>query len=250
MKTEFYTNNSTSPLNLSLSASEHRTIVFAQETGIFLQAEIGLDARLDIFLFNFGGSDIATTTNNINVNLISKNAQANIYGLYLIDKYQKIHNEIEVHHSSPNTYSNQLFKGILDDSSQGKFYGHIFVEKNAQKIEAKQNNRNLLISPKAKFETKPFLEIYADDVKCSHGATVGQLDEQALFYMRQRGMSFATARRLLMTAFASEITTHISAAQMREKIDELVIARLNGNSINSESVICGEQPCGYKCYNC
>ncbi|MDR2684285.1 MAG: SufD family Fe-S cluster assembly protein [Prevotellaceae bacterium] len=250
MKTEIYTNNDTSSLNLSVAASEQRTVIFAQETGVSLQAEIETDAQLDIFLFNFGGSNIAATTNNINVNLVSKNARTNIYGLYLIDKYQKIHNEIEVHHNSPNTYSNQLFKGILDDSAQGKFYGHIFVEKNAQKIEAKQNNRNILISPKAKFETKPFLEIYADDVKCSHGATTGQLDGQALFYMRQRGLSFNAARSLMMAAFASEITAHITSAQTRKKIEELIVARLGGGIVGGGSAVCGEPPCEYKCYNC
>jgi Fe-S cluster assembly protein SufD len=247
---DFFTDNKTQNLKLSLSTGEERTIVFVQEVGVTLQAEVNADAQLDIFLFNFGGSNIAATKNNISINLISKNAQTNIYGLYLIDKHQKIHNEVEVRHNSPNTYSNQLFKGILDDSAQGKFYGHIFVNPQAQKIEARQNNRNILISPKAKFETKPFLEIYADDVKCSHGATVGQLDEQALFYLRQRGLSLRTARHLLMTAFASEITTHITSAQTREKINSLVAARLGYSIGSSTNHNCGEQPCEHKCHNC
>jgi Fe-S cluster assembly protein SufD len=250
MKTEVYTNNSTSSLNLALSASEHRVIVFAQETSVSLQAEINTNAQLDVFFFNFGGSNIAATTNNIDVNLVSKNARANIYGLYLIDKYQKVYNEIKVCHNSPNTYSNQLFKGILDDSAQGEFHGHIFVKKDAQKTEAKQNNCNILISPKAKFETKPFLEIYADDVKCSHGATVGQLDEQALFYMRQRGLSLQVARNLLMTTFASEITKYIICVQTRERINDMIAARLSGGIVSRETANCGGQQCEYKCYDC
>ena len=245
MKTDIYTDNGTSPLNFALSANEHRVVIFAQETGVTMQAKIGTDAQLDIFLFNFGGSNIDSTTNNINIDLISKNARANIYGLYLIDKHQKVYNEIEVYHNSPNTYSNQLFKGILDDSAQGKFYGRIFIKKDAQKTEARQNNHNLLISSKAKCETKPFLEIYADDVKCSHGATTGQIDELALFYMRQRGLSLKTARNLLMTAFASEITSHITSEQTREKIDNMVAGRLSNESIN-----CSGKQCEYKCLDC
>jgi Fe-S cluster assembly protein SufD len=240
-----YTDNKTSELDFSLAARERRTLIFAQEVGVSLQAEVSENAQLDIFLFNFGGSNIAATTNNINVNLVSKDARINIYGLYLIDKYQKIYNEIKVNHNSSNTYSNQLFKGILDDSAEGKFYGHIFVNRQAQKIDAKQNNHNILISPKAKVETKPFLEIYADDVKCSHGATTGQIDNLALFYMRQRGLSFKTARNLLMTAFASEITSHIKSEQIREKIDSMVAGRLSGKSIN-----CSGRQCEYKCLDC
>ncbi len=244
--TNIYTNNNNiNKLHVTLQPDEERTIVFAQDVGVSLTAEVGQGACLNLFLFNFGGSNIAETANNSRLILADRGASANIYGLYLIDKHQKINNEIYIEHKSENTFSKQLFKGILDDSAQGKFYGHIKVDVDAQQVEAKQTNRNLLISPKARFETKPFLEIYADDVKCSHGATIGQLDEEALFYMRQRGLSLDAARQLLMMSFAGEITSQINDLSLRNKLDERIVARLGG-----EKDICGDMDCALNCSSC
>ncbi|MDE6308223.1 MAG: SufD family Fe-S cluster assembly protein, partial [Bacteroidales bacterium] len=134
----------------------------------------------------------------------------------------------KINHNSPEARSRQLFKGILDDSASGRFEGHVLVASGAQKTEAYQTNRNLLLTKKAKFQTKPYLEIYADDVKCSHGATVGQLDEKALFYMRCRGISQATARRLLMYAFAAEVIREIGVAPLEDHLTRLVQRRLHG----------------------
>jgi len=155
-------------------------------------------------------------------------AHADLSGLYLMDRNQHIDNQVFVDHAVPDCTSNESFKGILDDHASGVFNGHILVRKDAQRTNAYQNNKNILISDKAVIDTKPFLEIYADDVKCSHGATVGQLDTEAMFYLRSRGISFENSRMLLMYAFAAEIVNKISIEQLRNRIDDLVKKRLRG----------------------
>lgn len=160
--------------------------------------------------------------------LNGEGAHADILGVYLADKNQHIDNQVYVDHAVPNCTSNELFKGILDDYSRAVFNGHILVRKDAQKTVAYQNNANIILTDKAMINTKPFLEIYADDVKCSHGATVGQLDESALFYIRQRGISEDNARILLMYAFAAEVTQKIKIDSLRERIEDMVKRRLRG----------------------
>lgn len=160
--------------------------------------------------------------------LAGSGANADILGLYLMDRNQHIDNQVFVDHASPDCTSNERFKGILDDHASGVFNGHILVRRDAQRTNAYQNNRNILISDKAVIDTKPFLEIYADDVKCSHGAAVGQLDAESMFYLRSRGISFENARMLLMYAFAAEIVNKISIEQLRNRIDDLVKKRLRG----------------------
>ncbi len=125
--------------------------------------------------------------NNSEVKLAGENSNANIYGVYLMDRNQHIDNQVLIDHSVPQFQSNELFKGILDDHASGVFNGHVIVRKDAQKTNAFQTNKNILLTDKATVDSKPFLEIYADDVKCSHGATVGQLDADAMFYIRSRG---------------------------------------------------------------
>lgn len=148
--------------------------------------------------------------NNIEVALDGQGAHADILGLYLMDKEQHVDNQIKVLHNQPHCTSNELFKGILDDEATAVFNGYIYVARDAQKTNAYQNNNNILLKPEATINTMPFLEIYADDVKCSHGATIGQLDEEALFYLRSRGISKANARLLIMYAFAADIINNIS----------------------------------------
>ncbi|HEX2395781.1 MAG TPA: SufD family Fe-S cluster assembly protein, partial [Bacteroidales bacterium] len=150
-------------------------------------------------------------------------------------------NYILMDHASPNCTSNQLFKGILDDEATGSFNGKILVRQDAQKIQAYQKNNNILLSSTARMNTKPHLEIYADDVKCSHGATVGQLDSEALFYIRSRGISEDEARHLLMYAFANEIVSRISVPILKERIIDLVDKRLRGelSGCNECIVHCG-----------
>lgn len=166
--------------------------------------------------------------NDIHVNLNEPFAEANLNGLYLVDKTQKCNNRIQVRHHATDCKSFQLYKGIMDDESEATFHGHVVVEPDAQRTSAFQTNRNILLTDKAKINTKPFLEIYADDVQCSHGATVGQLDEEALYYLRSRGIGERSARKLLMFAFANEICQHVEIQALKAKLSDMVQRRLNG----------------------
>ena len=155
-------------------------------------------------------------------------AQSFSYGLFLADKWQHIDNYVNVDHAFPHCTSNQLFKGVLDDMSTGAFNGRILVRPDAQGTLAYQKNNNILLSDDARMDTKPQLEIYADDVKCSHGATIGQLDEDALFYLQSRGISKREARLMLMFGFAHEVIQNIKIEPLRERMDNLVMQRLKG----------------------
>lgn len=166
--------------------------------------------------------------NNIHVKLDGQGSHADVLGLYLMDKEQHIDNQIRIDHNVPNCTSNELFKGILDDESSGVFNGFIYVARDAQQTNAYQNNNNILLKDTATINTMPFLEIYADDVKCSHGATVGQLDNEALFYLRSRGISAENARLLLLYAFAADVVNEISIEPLRQRIDDMVKKRLRG----------------------
>lgn len=193
--------------------------------GIDLQADVAAGAGLHTCFCSLNGGSLQ---NEQRIELNGVQAEASALGLYLVDGTQKVYNKVKINHNSPEAHSRQLFKGILDDSASGRFEGHVLVKSGAEKTEAYQTNRNLLLTKKAKFQTKPYLEIYADDVKCSHGATVGQLDEKALFYMRCRGISQATARRLLMYAFAAEVIREVGVAALEDHLTRLVQRRLRG----------------------
>jgi Fe-S cluster assembly protein SufD len=166
--------------------------------------------------------------NNINVLLNDEYCENNLYGLYLTDKTQHISNYTVIDHAKPNCVSNQVFKGVLDDFANGTFTGKVVVRKEAQKTKAFQSNKNILLTDITKIHSQPHLEIYADDVKCSHGATVGQLDENAIFYCQSRGIPKHEARLLMMFAFANEIVKKITVEPLRERIDDLVNKRLRG----------------------
>ena len=155
-------------------------------------------------------------------------AECNSYGLYLTDKWQHVDNFVNVDHAFPNCTSNQLFKGVLDDMSTGAFNGRIMVRPDAQGTLAYQKNNNILLTDDAKMDTKPQLEIFADDVKCSHGATIGQLDGDALFYLQSRGIDKREARLMLMFGFAHEVIQNIKVEALRERMDSLVMQRLKG----------------------
>ncbi len=164
--------------------------------------------------------------NNFYATLAGEGANHDVQGLYLTDMTQHLDNFVLIDHASPHCTSNQLFKGILDDKSTASFTGKIMVRRNAQKTNAFQTNRNILLTDEAKASTKPQLEIYADDVKCSHGATVGQLDKDALFYLRSRGISFEEAQFLLLEAFTREIFSNLRQPALKERVEELVSKRL------------------------
>jgi Fe-S cluster assembly protein SufD len=166
--------------------------------------------------------------NNLHIKMNGEGAESNALGLYIIDKMQHVDNYTIIEHASPNCISNQHYKGVLDDTSTGSFNGKIHVFPDAQKTAAFQTNNNILLSDTAKMNTKPQLEIYADDVKCSHGATVGQLDEDALFYLQSRGIPKDESRLLLMDAFADGVISRIEQTVLQIRIRDLVGKRLRG----------------------
>lgn len=171
----------------------------------------------------------AMIRNNLNIALDGQNCEAYMFGLYMADKKTHIDNHSAVDHQKPHSYSEELYKGILDDHSTGVFNGKIFVRQDAQKTNAYQQNRNILLSDTATINTKPQLEIWADDVKCSHGATTGNLDKEALFYLRSRGIGETEARSLLIKAFAGDILEKIKIDSLKEYVEEIVANRLEKN---------------------
>lgn len=164
--------------------------------------------------------------NNLNIVLEADHCEAHLYGLYFQQGQTHVDNHTTVDNVSPNCFSDELYKGILDDKSTGVFNGKIFVQQPAQKTNAFQSNKNILLSADASVNTKPQLEIFADDVKCSHGCTVGRLDEEGLFYLRSRGVSEKTAKSLLVHAFAIDIIDHIKPDAIRAYVNNLISKRL------------------------
>lgn len=171
------------------------------------------------------GSKIAR--NDINAKLDGENIELHLYGLYLGNDDQHIDNHTFIDHAKPNCESNELYKGILDDKARGVFSGKILVNQIAQKTNAFQSNKSVLLSNDASIDTKPQLEIYADDVKCSHGATVGKLDEQAYFYIRSRGVPAEAARSMLIRAFIDDVITEIKIDPLKEKVNHTIFEHLN-----------------------
>lgn len=165
--------------------------------------------------------------NNLNIELDGQYCEAHMYGLYLPDGRQHIDNHTLADHRQPNSYSNELYKGVLLDQSVGVFNGKVFVRPDAQKTNAYQSCKNVVLSPGAKMNTKPQLEIFADDVKCSHGTTTGQLDDEALFYLRSRGIPKKEALGLLMFAFCEDVLSNIRIEPIREHLEKIVAQKLN-----------------------
>ena len=167
------------------------------------------------------------TKNNLNSQLLGERAEAHFYGLYISANKQLIDNHTLIDHAVANCYSNEFYKGIIGNASHSVFNGRIIVRKDAQKTNAFQSNRNILLSDEATIFTKPQLEIFADDVKCTHGATIGQLDDEALFYLRARGLGEETAKSLLLKAFASDILEKIKITPLRHKLEEQITGRIS-----------------------
>jgi Fe-S cluster assembly protein SufD len=172
----------------------------------------------------------AITRNNVVPVLDAEGCECVMNGLYLGRHTQLVDHHTAIHHAKPNCNSHEFYHGILDGKSQGVFNGKIFVRPDAQKTDAKQTNRNLLLSDEATIHTKPQLEIFADDVKCTHGATVGQLEDEHIFYLRARGIGLEMARRMLVHAFASDIVNRISMEEVRAELDHLFFERFEGSS--------------------
>ena len=181
------------------------------------------DSHYRSFSLAMGG---ALARHNLTARLNGENVETLMYGLYLARGQQVVDNHTAIHHDQPDCRSWEVYKGVLDGHSRAVFNGKVFVKPEAQKTDAKQTNRNLLLSDDAKVDTKPQLEIFADDVKCTHGATVGRLDDIALFYARSRGVPSAIAQLLLTYAFAAEVTSEVVLQPVREELERLVRERL------------------------
>ena len=199
-------------------------------------------ARLNLCTVTLGGEHVR---NNITVRMQGEGGNLEANGLYLIDREQECDNYIFVEHARPHCTSHELYKGIVDDSARARFNGHVLVQDHAVKTEAYMTNRNILLTDKAHVDTRPFLEIYNDDVKCSHGSTIGQLDEHALFYLRSRGIPERTAMTMLSYAFCDEVIRGIAIDSLRDTVGDMVKKRLHGELMPScdECAIRCSMPC-------
>jgi Fe-S cluster assembly protein SufD len=184
-----------------------------------LQIRQGRSANVASHSLLLGGGLVR---NNVHPVLAGEGGECLINGLFVGNGHRHLDNYMKVEHLAPHCESRQFYNGILDEQAHGVFHGRIIVHKDAQKTDAKQTNRNLLLSDSAQIDTKPQLEIYADDVKCTHGATIGQIDESALFYLRARGIDEVQARGLLLYAFAHESLDRMKPGIVRTWLEGLV----------------------------
>ncbi len=184
------------------------------------------ESRVSVHTFSFGGN---ITRNNLNFYHLGERIDSTLKGITIIGDKQHVDHYTLVHHAQPNCESHQNYKCILNDSATGVFNGKIYVEKEAQKTDAFQQNNNILLSDKATINAKPQLEIFADDVKCSHGCTIGQLDETAMFYMQQRGIPQKEAKALLMYAFSNEVIESIKIPELKRRITKIIATKLGVN---------------------
>lgn len=208
------------------SAVEHVSLQREHEDAAHLGAirvRQARDSRYKAHGISLGGR---LTRNDVLAILDGPGADCELNGFYVASDAQHVDNHTTIDHARPQGTSREFYKGVLDDRARGVFSGKVIVRPGAQKTSAQQTNKNLLLSADAEIDSKPQLEIFADDVRCSHGSSIGQLDEDALFYLRARGIDLATARSLLMRAFSAEITARIGIGALRERIDELLLARM------------------------
>ena len=199
------------------------------------------DSALEMCTVTLGGSHVR---NNVVVRMKGEGCSVEANGLYLMDREQECDNYIFVEHACPHCQSRELYKGIIDDAARARFNGHVLVQDGAVKTEAYQTNRNILLTDKAHVDTRPFLEIYNDDVKCSHGSTIGQLDEQAMFYLQTRGISERTAVTMLSYAFCDEVIRSIGIESLRDAVGDMVKKRLHGELTScADCAIACKNPC-------
>jgi Fe-S cluster assembly protein SufD len=198
-----------------------------------LQFHLGRDAHLTSHSISLGG---ALSRNDLNVALDGEGAEAVLNGFYFVDGKRLTDNHTRIYHNQPHCSSHELYKGILDEQGRGVFNGRIYVHPGAQKTDSKQTNKNLILSEEALVNTNPQLEIYADDVKCTHGATIGRLDTDALFYLQSRGIGLKQARELLTYAFANDVTGRLRIPALRESLEKRLFRQFASSSeIQEES---------------
>ena len=200
--------------------NDHTSASLVDNTFIEQQSE----STVAVHTFSFGGK---VTRNNLNFYQMGKHINSTLKGITIIEGKQHVDHHTLVHHTAPNCESHQDYKGIFNERAVGVFNGKVVVEKDAQKTNAYQQNNNVLVSDRSTINAKPQLEIFADDVKCSHGCTTGQLDEQALFYMQQRGIPKKEARALLMYAFANTVLESVKIPEVKERITKLIAMKLS-----------------------
>ena len=208
---------------------DHYKLVRESPAGYHIGAmhvRLGRAANFSSHAVTLGG---AIVRNDAQALLDGEGVECTLNGLYLANGRRLVDNHTTIHHAQPHCSSHELYKGILDGEARAVFNGKIIVAIDAQKTDARQTNKALLLSEDAQINTKPELEIFADDVKCTHGATVGQLDEDALFYLRARGLGLEQARSVLIHAFAGDLLNHIAIEPIREQLDDLLLAQLPGS---------------------
>ena len=184
------------------------------------------ESHVSMHTFSFGGK---LTRNNLNFHQNGERMDSTLNGVTIIGNKQHVDHNTLVHHIEPNCESHQDYKGIFSDNSTGVFNGKVLVDKEAQKTNAFQSNNNILLSNKASINSKPQLEIFADDVKCSHGCTIGQLDESAMFYMRSRGIPEKEAKALLMFAFSNNVLDSVKIPEIKQRITKIIANKLGVN---------------------
>ena len=225
---EVYLTNSVCEINVGENASiDHYRVQREAPTAFHISATHVREARSARFRstsITLGGS---LTRNHVHTALMGEGIDSTLNGLYIENGSQHVDNHTLIEHAQPNCQSHEFYKGVLDDEASGVFRGKIHVHQAAQKTDAYQANQNLLLSDSAKIDTKPQLEIYADDVKCSHGATIGQLDADAIFYLRSRGIGHREAVRVLTRAFVGEVLDRVRIDGLRDELDRLVTERFD-----------------------
>lgn len=219
-------NNALTEIYVSANAIlEHDKIQDEGDFGYLVNTTNVHEGRQCVFTTNNFTLSGSFVRNNLNIILDDEFIETHLNGLYLTKGNQVVDNHTLVDHRKPNCNSNELYKGIIEDKSSATFNGKIYVRKDAQKTNAFQSNKNILLSDDGTINTKPQLEIYADDVKCSHGTSTGKLDEDKIFYLRARGLSESSAKKLLMHAFASEVVNSIKIEELRSYVEEKIAAR-------------------------
>jgi Fe-S cluster assembly protein SufD len=188
-----------------------------------LQAALGRSANFSSHSISLGG---ALVRNDAGATL-SEGTEATLNGLYIVNGTQHVDNHTTIDHAQPHAASHELYKGILDGRASAVFNGRIIVRQDAQKTDSKQTNKNLVLSDEAVIDTKPELQIWADDVRCTHGATIGQLDAESLFYLRSRGIDKNNARNLLTYAFAQDIIDRVKVARLRDSLERILFEKFN-----------------------
>lgn len=225
-KGRYFTNAVTEIVAGESSVVDHYKVQ-REDTSAFhvatLAAQLGRSANFSTHSISLGG---ALVRNDVNV-VLSEGTEAIVNGLYLANGTQHIDNHTVIDHAKPHGTSHELYKGILDDKSGAVFNGRIIVRKDAQKTDSKQTNKNLVLSDDAVIDTKPELQILADDVRCTHGATIGQLDAESLFYLQSRGIGKQQARSLLTYAFAQDIIDRIKVPDLREQLEKFLFEKFH-----------------------